>query len=157
MEGVKSGQYYAAIVVPEKFQYPDDESVFRSDSKAGNYLLFQRQGKLRLHQNVTDKGATAIQKQVNQVFIQTISDTAMTVFQSVSNMAEANGADRLVDNLIHNLGDASDDMDMIASTLETFSGITSSAQSLLTASSDFLKRTENRVCGWKTGFGKFQK
>ena len=41
MEGVKSGQYYAAIVV----QYPDDESVFRSDSKAGNYLLFQRQGK----------------------------------------------------------------------------------------------------------------
>ncbi len=46
----------------------------------------------------------------------------MTVFQSVSNMAEANGADRLVDNLIHNLGDASDDMDMTASTLETFSG-----------------------------------
>ena len=35
MEGVKSGQYH----------YPDDESVFRSDSKAGNYLLFQCQGK----------------------------------------------------------------------------------------------------------------
>ena len=28
-----------------EIQYPDDESVFRSDSKAGNYLLFQRQGK----------------------------------------------------------------------------------------------------------------
>ena len=35
MEGVKSGE----------IQYPDDESVFRSDSKAGNYLLFQCQGK----------------------------------------------------------------------------------------------------------------
>lgn len=28
-----------------EIQYPDDESVFRSDSKAGNYLLFQCQGK----------------------------------------------------------------------------------------------------------------
>ena len=138
MEGVKSGQYYAAIVVPEKFS-TQMMSLFSDQIQKPEIIYYSNAKENAIAPKVTDKGATAIQKQVNQVFIQTISDTAMTVFQSVSNMAEANGADRLVDNLIHNLGDASDDMDMIASTLETFSGITSSAQSLLTASSDFLK------------------
>ena len=138
MEGVKSGQYYAAIVVPEKFS-TQMMSLFSDQIQKPEIIYYSNAKENAIAPKVTDKGATAIQKQVNQVFIKTISDTAMTVFQSVSNMAEANGADRLVDNLIHNLGDASDDMDMTASTLETFSGITSSAQSLLTASSDFLK------------------
>ena len=116
MEGVKSGQYYAAIVVPEKFS-TQMMSLFSDQIQKPEIIYYSNAKENAIAPKVTDKGATAIQKQVNQVFIQTISDTAMTVFQSVSNMAEANGADRLVDNLIHNLGDASDDMDMTASTL----------------------------------------
>ena len=148
MEGVKSGQYYAAIVVPEKFS-TQMMSLFSDQIQKPEIIYYSNAKENAIAPKVTDKGATAIQKQVNQVFIKTISDTAMTVFQSVSNMAEANGADRLVDNLIHNLGDASDDMDMIASTLETFSGITSSAQSLLTASSDFLKELKTESADGK--------
>lgn len=148
MEGVKSGQYYAAIVVPEKFS-TQMMSLFSDQIQKPEIIYYSNAKENAIAPKVTDKGATAIQKQVNQVFIQTISDTAMTVFQSVSNMAEANGADRLVDNLIHNLGDASDDMDMIASTLETFSGITSSSQSLLTASSDFLKELKTESADGK--------
>ena len=148
MEGVKSGQYYAAIVVPEKFS-TQMMSLFSDQIQKPEIIYYSNAKENAIAPKVTDKGATAIQKQVNQVFIQTISDTAMTVFQSVSNMAEANGADRLVDNLIHNLGDASDDMNMIASTLETFSGITSSAQSLLTASSDFLKELKTESADGK--------
>lgn len=148
MEGVKSGQYYAAIVVPEKFS-TQMMSLFSDQIQKPEIIYYSNAKENAIAPKVTDKGATAIQKQVNQVFIKTISDTAMTVFQSVSNMAEANGADRLVDNLIHNLGDASDDMDMTASTLETFSGITSSAQSLLTASSDFLKELKTESADGK--------
>ena len=148
MEGVKSGQYYAAIVVPEKFS-TQMMSLFSDQIQKPEIIYYSNAKENAIAPKVTDKGATAIQKQVNQVFIQTISDTAMTVFQSVSNMAEANGADRLVDNLIHNLEDASDDMDMTASTLETFSGITSSAQSLLNTSSDFLKELKTESADGK--------
>ena len=156
MEGVKSGQYYAAIVVPEKFS-TQMMSLFSDQIQKPEIIYYSNAKENAIAPKVTDKGATAIQKQVNQVFIQTISDTAMTVFQSVSNMAEANGADRLVDNLIHNLGDASDDMDMTASTLETFSGITSSAQSLLNASSDFLKELKTESADGKQVLENSQK
>ena len=148
MEGVKSGQYYAAIVVPKKFS-TQMMSLFSDQIQKPEIIYYSNAKENAIAPKVTDKGATAIQKQVNQVFIQTISDTAMTVFQSVSNMAEANGADRLVDNLIHNLEDASDDMDMTASTLETFSGITSSAQSLLNTSSNFLKELKTESADGK--------
>ena len=47
------------------------------------------------------------------------------------------------------LEDASDDMDMTASTLETFSGITSSAQSLLNTSSDFLQELKTESADGK--------
>lgn len=148
MEGVKSGKYYAAIVVPETFS-TEMMSLFSDQIQKPQIIYYSNAKENAIAPKVTDKGATAIQKQVNQVFIQTISDTAMTVFQSVSNMAEANGADRMVDNLIRNLENASDDMDMTASTLETFSGITSSAQSLLNASSDFLKEIKSESADGK--------
>ena len=148
MEGVKSGEYYAAIVVPETFS-TEMMSLFSDQIQKPQIIYYSNAKENAIAPKVTDKGATAIQKQVNQVFIQTISDTAMTVFQSVSNMAEANGADRMVDNLIRNLENASDDMDMTASTLETFSGITSSAQSLLNASSDFLKEIKSESADGK--------
>ena len=128
MEGVKSGQYYAAIVVPEKFS-TQMMSLF-SDQIQKPEIIYYSNAK-------------------ENAIAPKVSDTAMTVFQSVSNMAEANGADRLVDNLIHNLEDASDDMDMTASTLETFSGITSSAQSLLNTSSDFLKELKTESADGK--------
>lgn len=148
MEGVKSGEYYAAIVVPKTFS-TEMMSLFSDQIQKPQIIYYSNAKENAIAPKVTDKGATAIQKQVNQVFIQTISDTAMTVFQSVSNMAEANGADRMVDNLIRNLENASDDMDMTASTLETFSGITSSAQSLLNASSDFLKEIKSESADGK--------
>ncbi len=43
--GVKSGQYYAAIVVPEKFSTQMMSLFSDQIQKAGNYLLFQRKGK----------------------------------------------------------------------------------------------------------------
>ena len=76
--------------------------------------------KMPLHPRLTDKGASAIQKQVNQVFIETVSDTALTALQSVSNLAQAGDADDIVNNLWNNLDKIADDLEATQSTLETF-------------------------------------
>ena len=44
-----------------------------------------------------------MQRQVNEVFIETVSDTTLTVLQAVSNMTQASGAETIVDNLNTNL------------------------------------------------------
>lgn len=59
---------------------------------------------------VTDKGAGAVQRQVNEVFIETVSDTTLTVLQAVSNMTQASGAETIVDNLNTNLNQIAGDL-----------------------------------------------
>lgn len=141
MEGVKSGKYYAAIVVPKKFS-SQMMSLFSDKIEKPEIVYYCNAKENAIAPKVTDKGATAIQKQVNSVFIETISDTAMTVLQSVSNMAEMNGADQTVERLINNLEAVSSDLTLTATTLDAFSGITDSARSLLDTSSGFLKEVK---------------
>lgn len=146
LEGVKSGKYYAAIVVPKKFS-AQMMSLFSDDIQKPEIVYYSNAKENAIAPKVTDKGATAVQKQVNQVFIETISDTAMTVLQSVSNMAQANGADTMFQNLIQNLDNVATDMDLTANTLDTFSGITSTAQALLDSSCGFFKELKTEAAG----------
>lgn len=148
LEGVKSGKYYAAIVVPKKFS-TQMMSLFSDDIQKPEIIYYSNAKENAIAPKVTDKGATAIQKQVNQVFIETISDTAMTVLQSVSNMAQANGAETMIENLIQNLDNIADDINLTADTLESFSGITSSAQSLLDSSCGFFKELKTETANGK--------
>ena len=80
---------------------------------------------------MTDKGASAIQKQINKVFIETLSESLMTVMQSVSNMAQENGADSIASNLISNLDQISSDLSLSAGTLDSFATLTGSTHDLL--------------------------
>lgn len=73
-EGVESGEYYAAIVIPKNFS---DNLVSMLD---GNY----RQPKLTYYVNekksaiapkVTDTGANTIEEQINSEFVSTVGET----------------------------------------------------------------------------------
>ena len=72
MKGVKSGEYYAAIVIPEDFS-TNLISVFSSDIKKPEITYYSNAKENAIAPKVTDKGATAVQTQVNEVFIETIS------------------------------------------------------------------------------------
>ena len=74
MKGVKSGKYYAAIVIPEDFSR-NMMSVFTSEIRKPEITYYSNAKENAIAPKVTDKGATAIQTQVNEVFIETISDT----------------------------------------------------------------------------------
>ena len=84
MKGVKSGEYYAAIVIPEDFS-TNLMSVFSSDIKKPEITYYSNAKENAIAPKVTDKGATAVQTQVNEVFIETISDTVLTALQTVAN------------------------------------------------------------------------
>ena len=102
MKGVKSGEYYAAIVIPEDFS-TNLMSVFSSDIKKPEITYYSNAKENAIAPKVTDKGATAVQTQVNEVFIETISDTVLTALQTVANTADSRDSDELAGTLITNL------------------------------------------------------
>ena len=143
MKGVKSGDYYAAIVIPEDFS-TNLMSVFSSDIKKPQITYYSNAKENAIAPKVTDKGATAVQTQVNEVFIETISDTVLTALQTVVNTTDSGDSEDLADTLITNLSKIGSDLSASSDTLKSFSQMTGSAQQLLNTTADFLKSTKEQ-------------
>ena len=143
VEGVKSGKYYAAIVIPENFS-SDMMSLFSENISKPSITYYSNAKENAIAPKVTDKGASAIQKQVNEVFIETISDTVIASFKAVTNVADQDGVESIARNLANNLDQIGSDLSTASATLKSFSGMTSSAQQLLDTTGSFLKETQTR-------------
>lgn len=142
--GVKSGKYYAAIVIPKDFSNKM-MSVFSEKVEKPKITYYSNAKENAIAPKVTDKGAGAVQRQVNEVFIETVSDTTLTVLQAVSNMTQASGAETIVDNLNTNLNQIAGDLTASAGLLESFSDMTGSAQKLLSSTTEFLQTVQQQT------------
>lgn len=151
--GVKSGKYYAAIVIPKDFSNKM-MSVFSENVEKPEITYYSNAKENAIAPKVTDKGASAVQRQVNQVFIETISDTTLTVLQAVSNMTEASGAETIVSNLNTNLNRISGDLSASAGLLQSFSDMTVSAQNLLNSTTEFMQSAQTKSQESKQTFQK---
>lgn len=151
--GVKSGKYYAAIVIPKDFSNKM-MSVFSENVEKPEITYYSNAKENAIAPKVTDKGASAVQRQVNQVFIETISDTTLTVLQAVSNMTEASGAETIVSNLNTNLNRIFGDLSASAGLLQSFSDMTVSAQNLLNSTTEFMQSAQTQSQESKQTFQK---
>lgn len=142
--GVKSGKYYAAIVIPKDFSNKM-MSVFSEKVEKPEITYYSNAKENAIAPKVTDKGAGAVQRQVNEVFIETVSDTTLTVLQAVSNMTQASGAETIVDNLNTNLNQIAGDLTASAGLLQSFSDMTGSAQKLLNSTTEFLQTVQQQT------------
>ena len=138
-KGVRSGKYYAAIVIPENFS-TDMMSLFSENISKPSITYYSNAKENAIAPKVTDKGASAIQRQVNEVFIETISDTVIASFKAVTNVADQNGVESIAGNLANNLDQIGSDLNVASATLSSFAGMTTSAQQLLDTTGTFLQR-----------------
>lgn len=74
MEGVESGEYYAALVVPESFS-EDMLSFITGDLIHPKLEYYCNQKKNAIAPKITDKAKNAVREQVNATFISTIAGT----------------------------------------------------------------------------------
>ena len=97
-EGVKSGKYYAAIVIPKDFS-KDMMSIFTSNVTHPEIKYYINEKDNAIAPKVTVKGANAVQQQINDTFVQTVSQTALEAFQLVNNVADETDEQTIADNL----------------------------------------------------------
>mgnify|MGYP004655492523 FL=1 len=139
-KGVKSGKYYAAIVIPEDFSQKM-MSVFSSEAEHPDLTYYQNEKENAIAPIITGKGATAVQKQINETFIETIAQTALDAFQIVSSAAQEAGDDSMVDHLIDNLNQMGTDLGSAAGTVQSLSDMTDSAITMLNTTTEFLQES----------------
>lgn len=91
MEGVRSGAYYAAIVIPRTFS-ADLASAAYGGSERPQLQYFVNEKKNSVAPKVTDAGAAAIEEQINSMFVQTVSKAIVSGAQQAGRDAEDEAA-----------------------------------------------------------------
>lgn len=81
IEGVESGAYYAAIVIPEDFS-EDLVGVFSGDFEQPAITYYVNEKKNAVAPKVTDTGAATIEEQINSTFVSTVSKTVIDMAQT---------------------------------------------------------------------------
>ncbi|MDE6357186.1 MAG: YhgE/Pip domain-containing protein, partial [Eubacteriales bacterium] len=82
INGVKSGKYYAGIIIPENFS-ADLASILDGDIKSPKFYYYINEKKNAIAPKITDKGVGVIQQELNQTFVKTISEVADNFFKIV--------------------------------------------------------------------------
>jgi putative membrane protein len=89
VEGVKSGKYYAGIYLPKDFS--EDLISFTSGTITKPKIEYYSNQKINaIAPKITDKGASSLQDQISQNFIETASSTLVKVFNEIGYDIDSN-------------------------------------------------------------------
>lgn len=91
INGVYSGEYYAALIIPSDFS-AKMLSFISEDINHPEIEYYTNQKKNAIAPKITDKAKTAVQEQVNQTFINTITTTLAKALSGVNNVTGSNAA-----------------------------------------------------------------
>ena len=136
IEGVKSGAYYAAVVIPKTFS-ADMMTLFSTDVKHADIEFYENQKANAIAQIVTEKGSSAVQNQVNESFTETITSIGL---KTVSSLLDYMSTDQVA-NLSSTLGDSAQDLQDVQASATSLAGILSSTSDSLTSASGMLKQS----------------
>lgn len=157
VEGVRSGEYYAAVVIPENFS-SRMMTVFSSDAEHAEIVYYENQKANAIAPRVTDKAASAVRQQIDETFAKTISDVGLATTSSLLEFMDGDQIAAYAGNLsgtlagaITTLRDASGSVDEFAGLLQSSTGLLDSTSDLLASAGTASKDAKALVGDAKTG------
>lgn len=92
VEGVKSGEYYAAIIIPDDFS-TNLTSMLTGTFTQPQLEYYCNEKKNAIAPKVTDTGAQTVEEQINETFVATVSETLVEIIQNAAGDLDAQGAE----------------------------------------------------------------
>ncbi len=118
VEGVKAGEYYAAVVIPETFS-ADLASVFTADIRQPAITFYSNEKKNAIAPKITGSGVSALQQGINDEFVATLSETMTGILSEKLGQAEGS-LDRSMEDLRASILTVSDLTAQLQDLLEDF-------------------------------------
>lgn len=115
--GVRSGEYYAAIVIPKSFS-ADLFTLFSEDAKHAEILYYSNPKENPIAPTITSQGASTVREQINEMFTSTIAKVAIGSIESVTSyLGQGQGSGQIAAlsaNLRHEAGNLTQAGDLAA-------------------------------------------
>lgn len=143
VQGVKSGKYYAAIVIPEDFS-SSFVSIISGDMKQPQFEYYLNEKKNAIAPKVTGTGASTIQEQVNEEFI---AAAAGSVSKILGQTAEQMGTqvDTVQESLIAKMQTAEENLEEYQVVLENLNKTIDGSDDLINGTQETLDALKSAV------------
>lgn len=140
IEGVYSGEYYAAIVIPSDFS-SGVLSFTRGDLTNPKIIYYENEKKNAIAPKITGKAKTALQEEVNSAFVETLAGYV----SDAASIAGASGLDpaEVLADLSDRIEDLSGDINSCITLADSAAGLTDAAADLMGVSDGFLDSTHD--------------
>lgn len=142
-EGVESGTYYAAIVIPVDFS-EDLASVFTGDFEQPTIAYYVNEKKNAVAPKVTDTGAATIEEQINSTFVSTVSKTVIEMAQNAGS-SMLDGADEASEGLAASVDETNGAIDRVRALLDGIDSTIEDSRNPLDNTRQTLDDLEERI------------
>ena len=139
LEGVRSGEYYAALIVPEDFT-EKMISFLGGDPVNPAIDYYENSKKNAIATKITSKAKTAVQEQINTTFVSTLTQV-LTESGEMLSKTDENGVD-IVSVTTDKLDGIDKNLQTYVDILNTFSLVTGSASDLADSAQTLILNTQ---------------
>lgn len=140
IESVKSGESYAAFVIPENFS-KDMMTAFSSEGERPTIEYYTNQKVNAIATHVTSEGADDLEAKIDESFTDTVAKIALDATEDVSNFLSGDGIYEFAKVLSSQLNDTIDQLDASITQAKSFSDLIGIADDLMKASQSILSDT----------------
>lgn len=123
LQGVQAGDYYAAIIIPQDFS-ENMVSVLKGDIHRPTIEYYINEKKNAIAPKITDKGVSAVQQEVNESFLEEVTQALVAGLNAFSDDWDGDGS---------SLGKISDALDIFQSLTSSADHLNQGIQALLPA------------------------
>lgn len=130
VEGVKAGDYYAAVVIPKAFS-ADMMTLFSDEVHHSQIIYYENQKLNAIAPRVTDAGASTVQQQIDETFTSTIGDVGLATTSSLLDYMNSDQVTNYVTNLSDRLSSGISVLRDASANTGSYAGLMGSTTSLI--------------------------
>ena len=144
VEGVRSGEYYAALVIPESFSR-DLMSVLSEDIRPAEILFYINEKENAIAAKVTNQGAGSIQNTIDEAVAEQTSRFTLNALNTIFDIMNDQDTQVLAGNLNRTLRGISGDLNAAADTLDALCVMNDTLNDLLRTTDVLLQGLGNQL------------
>lgn len=142
IEGARSGEYYAAVVIPQSFS-KDMMTFYSPEVEHASILYYTNEKKNVVAPKLTERGADDVSNKINTIFVEKVSEVGLNVASSLVDYTDNKQFVNQITQLSDNIATLSGRMAQASEVVSGYSSLLSASESLIASSADLLGETSD--------------
>lgn len=138
LEGTKSGEYYAGIVLPENFSR-ELLTFYIEGTEPAKLDLYTNEKKNALSTTITERSASGVIERIDESFTRVVTTVGLGVVESLDNYLEEEETQAALDNVANRIENIGTRLNSSAATVRSLANLVDSAIPLAQAADNILR------------------